>query len=784
MAVAAVPGDVLRLPAGELKARSLRIGDVVVRHAGRAMHSSGSAVYTLWLADPGLRTGLPTTRTVRLPAGHALCAAPATAGLVRYGQASAAESVSVWTQSDDAALESPATRADALSLGMCGIAVCAGCRVHIDAPSGQCEVVVTAVTPASAKFVRVLPSTRIVLVPPPTPAPAAEQPLRAAAAASAGGQHEVEADSVHAHRRSGLRAQPGVEAIARVRALCTHCAEAATSPAGAARALARPVRCILLHGPPGVGKSHLVRALCAEQSLPLHVLEVATLGADERAASRAVQRVFARAARHATALQRSLVRARAAEPGHRRATGGLPCVISADEIDAVCAARLLPDGGLSDGPEGVGATLLAQIDAMPADGRLLVIGATNRLPQLAPALLRAGRADVQIALALGMATERERVLVAVAAHMRLAPDVDLGELARRTCAGFSVADCAALCREAALHALRAATPPGGEQAASLADSATAAAAPAEAPAEAEPMVNAEDFAAARARVRPTVVRALSLEVRAARWEDVGGQAEAKASVRAALEWPLTRAAAMRRLGVRGARGVLLHGPPGCAKTLLARAVATSLDATFLYLSGASVYSALVGEAEATVRSLFATARACAPALVFLDELDALVGDRARASDGGDSVQQRVLSTLLTELDGVEASEGVVLIGATNRKDLLDAALLRPGRLDAHIHVGLPDADARADVLRVHTGRMPLARDVDLVALAARAHGLSGADLAQLCVQAALAALRRAQRDGGDAALGKALVASHDFAEALACTMPSVRDHISMDHGLS
>jgi len=228
------------------------------------------------------------------------------------------------------------------------------------------------------------------------------------------------------------------------------------------------------------------------------------------------------------------------------------------------------------------------------------------------------------------------------------------------------------------------------------------------------------------------------------WDDIGGVGEVKQRLRRAVEWPLHHADAFTRLAVHPPRGVLLHGPPGCSKTSLARAAAGAAQCTFLYLSGAAIYSPYVGEAERAIRDFFALGRACAPSLLFLDELEALVGNRDTSSaggGGGDSVQARVLSTMLNEMDGIAPLARVLLIGATNRPDLIDAALLRPGRFDELLEVRPPDAAGRRQVLRIHTRGMALAADVDLGGIAGRTDGWSGAQLSALCREAGMLALR-------------------------------------------
>eukprot|EP00908_Phaeocystis_cordata_P004426 Transcript_14809.p1 GENE.Transcript_14809~~Transcript_14809.p1 ORF type:complete len:384 (-),score=97.54 Transcript_14809:50-1201(-) len=242
------------------------------------------------------------------------------------------------------------------------------------------------------------------------------------------------------------------------------------------------------------------------------------------------------------------------------------------------------------------------------------------------------------------------------------------------------------------------------------------------------------------------------------WEEIGGLEDVKRRLKRAVEWPLRHAEAYRRLGIAPPKGVLLHGPPGCSKTSLARAAAGGAAASFYYLSGAALYSPYVGEAERRLREFFALGRATAPAILFLDELEAIVGSR-EAAGGGDEVQQRVLSTLLNEMDGVAALEQVLLIGATNRPDLLDAALLRPGRFDEQLLVPPPDEKGREQVLAVHTRRMPLADDVQLDHFAARSTGWSGAQLAGLCREAGMEALR--------ADMQAAAVSHDDFERAYA-----------------
>ena len=250
----------------------------------------------------------------------------------------------------------------------------------------------------------------------------------------------------------------------------------------------------------------------------------------------------------------------------------------------------------------------------------------------------------------------------------------------------------------------------------------------------------EDVLSALTRVGPSALRELQLQVPRVTWDDIGGQDELKAALREAVQWPLQHAAAFERLGVRPPRGVLLYGPPGCSKTLAAKALAGEARTNFIAVKGPELFSKYVGESERAVASLFAKARAAAPAIVFFDEIDALAASRDGGGGGGGGVGARVLSQLLSEMDGIQPLQAVLVVAATNRPDLVDAALLRPGRFDRLVHVTLPDGAAREAVLRIHTRRTPLAADVDLAALAARTGGYSGAELAAVCREAALGAL--------------------------------------------
>jgi transitional endoplasmic reticulum ATPase len=399
--------------------------------------------------------------------------------------------------------------------------------------------------------------------------------------------------------------------------------------------------------------------------------------------------------------------------------------------------------------------MLTLLDGLRSQhGRVLAVGATNRPDALDEAVRRPGRLEWEVPLALPSEAERTAALTLACAELPVDSSVSL-EAVARDCNGYAAADLVLLVREATLNAARRGR--GAAPTMSIATSETRLAAGADTLASPSPhpvldrlSLRSEDFDAAVRSVRASTLRPTSsamAPVEPLDWSKIGGAEEVKLRVRRAVEWPIQRASAYRRLGIGAPRGVLLHGPPGCAKTSLARAAAGASGVSFVYLSGATLYSPYVGEAERQLRDFFSLGRACAPSILFLDELDAIVGSRAEIASGGEGggggggVQLRVLSTLLNEMDGLGGASGIVVIGATNRRDALDAALLRPGRFDELIEVGVPDTAGREAILRVHTDTMPIAADVDMCDLAAQCAGWSGAQIAALCREAAMCALR-------------------------------------------
>ena len=557
------------------------------------------------------------------------------------------------------------------------------------------------------------------------------------------------------------------------------------SPELFARYRIRPPRGVLLHGPPGGGKTALARAAAADARAALLVVSGPDVMAEHVGESEAgLTGVFAAA--------RALA----------------PAVILLDEVDALAPARsgggaggahgasahaaaAGGGGGGGDGASRVLTTLLTLMDGVaatppdpqsqpqqqqsqqpqpqlpPGHDRVVVIGATNRADALDPALRRPGRLERELEVGAPSPAERREILEARLARVAHALTSDqVAELAAGA-HGFVGADLAALVNEAALCALRRVVGSGGGGGSGSGGSGNGSSGK-EGGDSRELKVLWDDFAAAQARVRPSALREVAVEVPKVSWADVGGLEGVKQRLKEAVEWPRRHAAALARLGAAPPRGVLLYGPPGCSKTLLARAVASEAGLNFLSVKGGELHSKWVGGGERAVAALFARARAAAPAVVFFDELDGLVGGRAMDGGGGGSggsgPGERVLAQLLMELDGLQPRLGVVVLAATNRPDRIDAALLRPGRFDRLLRVPPPDAAARAEVFAVCLRRTPLAGDVDLAALAARTEGFTGADVAAACREAALAAL--------DESLEARDVAARHFDAALARVAPS------------
>jgi len=461
-----------------------------------------------------------------------------------------------------------------------------------------------------------------------------------------------------------------------------------------------PPKGVLLCGPPGTGKTLIARAVANEANayfLPVNGPEIIHKYYGESEAK--LREIFEKAAQKGNSI------------------------IFLDEIDAIAPKRVEVTGEVE---KRVVAQLLSLMDGLASRGQVIVIGATNIPDSLDPALRRPGRFDREITIGVPDQKGRLEILQIHTRGMPLEEDVDLERVAELT-AGFVGADLLALCREAAMNRLRTILPHLYPDPEGLSPELLALL-----------RVSMQDFLQALEEVEPSATREFLVEVPSTGWEDVGGLDEIKQHLRETIEWPLKYAELFEQVRAQAPRGILLYGPPGTGKTLLARAVANEANANFISIKGPALLSKWVGESERAVREVFRKARQAAPCVVFFDEIDALVAPRGA---GGEAAAERVLSQLLTEMDGIEELRRVVVLGATNRLDMIDPALLRPGRFDLQLRLELPDRTSRRQILAVHTRKMPVAEDVDLDGLAAETEGFSGADIRYLCNRAALATVR-------------------------------------------
>jgi len=464
-----------------------------------------------------------------------------------------------------------------------------------------------------------------------------------------------------------------------------------------------PPKGVLLHGPPGCGKTLLARAVANESEANFYSINGPEIMSKFYGESEArLREIFQQAQQNA------------------------PSIIFIDELDAIAPKREEVTGEVE---RRVVAQLLALMDGLSGRGNLIVIGATNRPSALDPALRRPGRFDREIEIGVPDKQGRYEILQIHTRGMPLAEDVDLKRLSEMT-HGYTGADLSALSRETAMKALRRYLPQINLEEERIP------------PSVLEKMeVKMEDFMGAFKEVTPTAMREVYIEVPSVHWEDIGGLEEVKQDLKEAVEWPLKSPEMFTRLGIKPPKGILIYGPPGCGKTLLARGVATESEANFISIKGPEVFSKWVGESEKAIREVFRKARMAAPSVVFFDEIDALTPRRGMGF-GDSGVSERVISQLLTEMDGLVGLEDIVVIAATNRPDIVDPAVLRPGRFDRLIYVPEPDEKSRLQIFKIYTKNMPLAKDVDVVQLANIAKSYSGADIEALCREAALLALRR------------------------------------------
>ncbi|MFW9926023.1 MAG: CDC48 family AAA ATPase [Candidatus Thorarchaeota archaeon] len=486
-----------------------------------------------------------------------------------------------------------------------------------------------------------------------------------------------------------------------------------------------PPKGVLLMGPPGTGKTLIAKAVANESGANFKVINGPEIMSKFYGESeQKLRETFEDAEKNA------------------------PTIIFIDELDSIAPKRAEVTGEVE---RRVVAQLLALMDGLAGRGQVIVIGASNRPDDIDEALRRPGRFDREIVIGVPDKKGRLEILQIHTRAMPLEEGLDLEKLASVT-HGFVGADLAALAREAAMQALRRVLPHIDPETGDIpADILTSL------------YVTNADFEMALSEVSPSALREVLVEKPNVKWDDVGGLAKVKMQLREAVEAPLKHPEVFEEMGIRTPKGVLLFGPPGTGKTLLAKAVATESEANFISVRGPEIFNKYVGESEKAVREIFKKARQTAPCVLFFDEIDAILGSRSRQDDTG--VSQRIVNQFLAELDGMQTLQNVLVIGATNRADILDPAVLRPGRFDGVVFVPPPDLDARLEIFRVHTRKMPLADDVSLEKLADQTEGYSGADIEGLVREAAMAAVRSDWKPRP--------VAMKHFEEALGEVRPSI-----------
>ncbi|MCD6468049.1 MAG: CDC48 family AAA ATPase [Thermoplasmata archaeon] len=465
-----------------------------------------------------------------------------------------------------------------------------------------------------------------------------------------------------------------------------------------------PPKGVLLHGPPGTGKTLIAKAVANESGASFYTINGPEIMSKFYGQSEEnLRKIFKEAEKNS------------------------PSIIFIDEIDAIAPKRSEVHGEVE---RRVVSQLLTLLDGLKGRGKVIVIAATNIPDSIDPALRRPGRFDREIRVGVPDREGRKEILQIHTRGMPKSDDFDIDYLADVTY-GFVGADLAALAREAAMNALRRYLPEIDL----------------EKPIPTEVLekmeVTMDDFRNAMKGIEPSAIREFFVEVPKVKWDDIGGLEGIKQSLREAVEWPIIKPDVFKRMGIKPPRGILLYGPPGTGKTLLAKAVANESNANFISIKGPEVLSKWVGESEKAIRELFKRAKQVAPTIVFLDELDALAPRRGTYS--GSHVTESIVNQLLTSIDGLESMEGVVIIGATNRPDIIDPGLLRPGRFDRLLLVPSPDKKSRLEILKIHTRDMPLAKDVHLEEIAEKCEGYSGADIEALCREAAMMALRENEK---------------------------------------
>ncbi|WP_135302996.1 CDC48 family AAA ATPase [Haloarcula amylovorans] len=501
-----------------------------------------------------------------------------------------------------------------------------------------------------------------------------------------------------------------------------------------------PPKGVLLHGPPGTGKTLMAKAVANEIDAYFTTISGPEIMSKYYGESEEqLREIFEEAEEEA------------------------PAIVFIDEIDSIAPKRGETQG---DVERRVVAQLLSLMDGLEERGQVIVIGATNRVDAIDPALRRGGRFDREIEIGVPDKEGRKEILQVHTRGMPVADDIDIDGYAEST-HGFVGADLEQLTKEGAMNALRRIRPELDLESDEI---------------DAEVLekleVTERDFKDAMKGIEPSALREVFVEVPDVTWDSVGGLEGTKERLRETIQWPLEYTEVFESMDLDAAKGVLLYGPPGTGKTLLAKAVANEAQSNFISVKGPELLNKFVGESEKGVREVFSKARENAPTVVFFDEIDSIAGERGGGQfDSG--VGERVVSQLLTELDGIEEMEDVVVVATTNRPDLIDDALLRPGRLDRHVHVPVPDEGARRAIFNVHTRQKPLAEGVDLDSLARRTEGYVGADIEAVCREASMAATREFinnvdPEDIGDSVSNVRVTMDH-FEHALDEVGPSVTE---------
>lgn len=458
-------------------------------------------------------------------------------------------------------------------------------------------------------------------------------------------------------------------------------------------------RGLLLYGPPGTGKTSLVRAIVEECGANLTIISPNTINSALAGESeRNLREAFSEASSH-TAL-------------------GKPSVIFIDEIDGLCPRR----DSIRELDVRIASQLCTLMDSNKATSSnpgVVVVASTNRVDAIDPALRRYGRFDIETEVTVP--NEKERLQILELYTRKIPRDSRDLEYVAASCNGYVGADLRDLCLEAVKSAIERSENENKD----VNDSS----------------LTMEDWKNASSLVQPSITRGITVEIPKVTWKDIGGLKDVKTKLEQAIEWPMKHPAAFSRLGITPIRGILLHGPPGCSKTTLAKAAANAANVPFFSLSCAELFSMYVGDGEGLLREIFQKARLAGKSIIFFDEADIVAGKRGDSSSGSAVVGERLLSTLLTEMDGLEEAKGVLVLAATNRPYAIDAALMRPGRFDLILYVPPPDLEGRFEILKVHTRGMNLGSDVDLRKLAEDTELFTGAELQGLCKEVGIVALR-------------------------------------------